>query len=658
MLLMLGAVADASAQIPGAIRRLPNMGRGGMGRGGGGDSLQRRDRSDDSLQISFRYLDSTQVSRFDSTLSDFTLRFPIPATHTYLGNTGTAAQSYLFSPRMQAGWDAGFHAYDVYKWTPETVRFFNTSRPYTELGYLLGSQSQQILEVLHTQNIKPYWNASLRYRLINSPGFFQNQKTNHNNYLLSSWYESPNRRYNNYFVVVANKLQSGENGGILSPRYLNIDSSIYDDRMNIPTKIGGTSRFIRDFFNSNISTGNRYTELSLLMRQQYDLGKKDSLVTDSLVIPLFYPRLRFENTLRYESNKYRFFDVVQADSTYFQQFYRLYHATDSLSVQDRWRHFSSDFSLYQFPDAKNLHQFLKLGMEFQLLSGQVKSDDVTLYNVIAHGEYRNRTRNKKWDLQAFGRLHLSGYNAGDYHAYGSLSRFISPRIGSLQMGAENTNRSPSFTYDDRSSFYLDNPAKDFQKENTLHFFGALNIPRLKLRLGGDYFLISNYLYLTNFYQLQQESALFNVLRLNASKTFRLSRRWRLYSDVYVQQKTGNVQLNMPLLFTRNRLAFEGIFFRNLNLSTGLEVRYHTPYKADDYSPVLGRFFYQDGYRISNLPFVDAFLHFRIRSFKAYVRAENLNTLEPGGFTNNNLAAPEYPYPGLVIRFGFYWSFVN
>ena len=122
-----------------------------------------------------------------------------------------------------------------------------------------------------------------------------------------------------------------------------------------------------------------------------------------------------------------------------------------------------------------------------------------------------------------------------------------------------------------------------------------------------------------------------------------------------------VELNTPFVFTRQRLAFEGNFFKNLNISTGLELRYHTPYKADNYSPVLGQFFYQDTTTISNLPEVSAFMHFRIRSFKGYLRAENLNTLRYDkelGFTRNNLATPEYAYPGLVIRFGIYWSFIN
>ena len=120
---------------------------------------------------------------------------------------------------------------------------------------------------------------------------------------------------------------------------------------------------------------------------------------------------------------------------------------------------------------------------------------------------------------------------------------------------------------------------------------------------------------------------------------------------------------MPVLYTRNRIAYERQVFRNLNISTGIEVRYNTPYKADNYSPVLGQFFYQDSVTINNGPDIAAFLQFRIRGFKAFIRLENLNTAEvtpDGGFgwTDNNLAAMGYPYPGLQIRVGIWWSFVN
>ncbi|MCU7551073.1 putative porin [Chitinophagaceae bacterium LB-8] len=661
-LLLVSTVAGHvnAQQMPGVLRRLPTGG-GGRG-GGGGDSLKRRDKYEDSITISYRLLDSTRTFKFDSTLNDFTRRFPIPATDIYLGNTGNAGKSILFSPRTTTGWDPGFHAFDIYKWNLDQIRFFNTTRPYTELGYLLGGQSQQIIEILHTQNIKPYWSASLQYRLINSPGLFKSQKTNHNNYLLTSWYQGPKKRYNNYLILLGNSLQSEENGGILNDKdYLNSPS--YEDRFNIPTKIGGDASYQRDFFNNTLNTGNRYSEFTTLLRQQYDLGQKDSIVTDSTVIPLFYPRLRFEHTFRYQKMRYRFIDnVADSDSDgFYSTYYGLKLQSDSFLLQERWSEVSNDFSIYQFPDAKNLHQFLKLGIEYQLLQGQLKTDTKSLHNFIGHGEYRNRTRNKKWDFEAFGSLHLNGYNAGDYHALASITRIINPAVGSLQLGFENVNRSPSFNYDTRSNFYLDE-SKSFSKENTLHFFASTWVPKIKLQLRGDYFLVSNYLYLTNYYKMQQENALFNLLRISASTTFKIGRRWNWYSDVYLQQKTGAVNLNVPLVYTRNRFVFEGNFFKNLFLATGLEVRYHTPYKADDYSPVLGQFFYQDSVTISNFPDIAAFLHFRIRSFKAFIRAENLNTFRYQNskitFTNNNLAAPDYAYPGLTLRFGFYWSFVN
>jgi hypothetical protein len=117
------------------------------------------------------------------------------------------------------------------------------------------------------------------------------------------------------------------------------------------------------------------------------------------------------------------------------------------------------------------------------------------------------------------------------------------------------------------------------------------------------------------------------------------------------------------VYTRNRFAYEGNFgFRNLRFSGGLELRYHTPYKADHYSPLNGQFVLQDSVTISNLPELHAFVHFRIRTFSAFARFENLNTArvsEDGfGFRNNNFAAPDYPTPGLFFRFGIYWNFIN
>lgn len=666
-------------RLPGGLRRNTNNGsnqtspQDGQARGNRKDTaasnVERRDYSDDSVKVEVYSLSSVKASTFDTSIRDFTTRFPVPATHVYLGNDGSATRSLLFATPQRTGFDPGFHSHDVYKWKVENLRFYNTPRPYTELGYLLGTRQEQMIDILHTQNVKPYWNVNFQYRMLSAPGVFRNQKNNHTNYQIASWYQSPNKRYNNYFAVIGSKIQAGESGGILGDKNY-LDDPVYQrSRLTIPTNIGGSPSFGGDLFSTTLVTGRREKEFNFFLRQQYDFGKKDSVVTDSTVVPLFYPRLRFEHNFRYGTYSYLFQDVPSSgrtsnipDTTYYDSLYKLdIRSTDSVFLEDRWREISNDFSVYQFPDAKNLQQYIKLGAELQLLKGTLRASNPSLYNIIAHGEYRNRTRNQKWDINAFGRLHTAGYNSGDYHAYISLQRLLSQQLGTLQLGFENINRSPSFLYDQRSSFYLDT-AKSFGKENTAHFFAGYYIPKLSLQLRGDYYFVTNYLYLNGYKSLQQENAVFNLLRVSALKTFSLGRVWKVYSEVYVQQKAGGAAVNVPAVYTRNRLSYEGRFFRNLNLSTGLEIRYHTPYKADNYSPVLGQFFYQDTLAISNRPDVHAYLHLRIRTFKAYLRVENLNTATTAGggfgFNRNNFAAPYYPMPGMFVRFGIYWTFMN
>ncbi|MFM2146499.1 MAG: hypothetical protein RL732_1335, partial [Bacteroidota bacterium] len=369
-------------------------GMGGMGQGKA-DSLQHRTGKEDSINIKFRYLDSSRFQFFDSSIKDFTLRFPIQWNAITLGNFGNAVENRFFSPIYQSGWDPGFHAYDAYQFNTSSTRFYNTNKPYTEMGYMIGSGSEQMIDLLHTQNIKPNWNAAFQYRLINSPGVFQNQNTNHNNYRFTSWYQSKRKRYQNFLVIIGNKLQSAENGGILNDGNY-IDSSVFgNNRLAIPTQLGGSSLASRNFFSTSINSGSFYTTANYLFRQQYDVGQKDSLVVnDSLTIPLFYPRLRFEHSMSYNTYHYRFKDKTP-DSNYYKSYYGWPEPFTEAAIfnRDLWKEWLNDFSLYTFPDAKNPEQFLKLGASFQQLN--LFTDTFTVsspyQNFWVHGEYRNKT---------------------------------------------------------------------------------------------------------------------------------------------------------------------------------------------------------------------------------------------------------------------------
>lgn len=658
---MLLASAGAIGQ-RGIMSRIPR----GMGSGGSGgkDSLKHRSGLEDSITINFRYLDSSRYQKFDSAINDFSKVFLIPYNYLSLGNTGSAAKPLSFSPLMTAGWDPGFHAFDIYRLRTDDSRFFSTTRPYTQLGYFLGSKQEQLVQVLHTQNINPNWNFSFQYRLLNAPGSFKNQNTNQNSYRLNSFYQSPNRRYHLFFVMANNKIQAAENGGLKSVGELD-DLPKNKDRIVIPTNLGATSPGVINAFNTNVATGNKYKLFSFFLRQQYDLGKKDSIQTDTVVIKLFYPRLRLEHSFQLNNYTYLFSDnnvSYYNDTGFYRPNYNFLSVPAAYQIQDKWNEIVNDISIYQFPDSKNPQQFFKAGASLQNLKGIFDGGTAQYHNTWVHAEYRNKTRNQKWDALAKAELYLTGLNAGDYNAYGSLRRYVSKQIGYLQVGFQNVNRTPSYIFNPLSSFNLAN-VSGFNKENTTRIFASIEQPARKLRLTGAYYLLTNYTYFENYYQAKQSSALFNVLQVTAEKEFKLTRHLQWIAELTVQQKAGNGPVNLPLVFTRQRFGYLGsLGFKNLLLATGLEFIYNTPYKADGYSPLLGQFYYQDSSTVRlRLPVINAYFHFRVKRFTAFIRGENLNTMRVKngfGFTNNNLAIDGYPYPGLVVRVGILWSFVN
>lgn len=652
---------------PGLPGRINSLGRGGMSQNNQKvDSLKHRTGLEDSITIRFRYLDSTRMRGFDSSVYDFTRVYPVKWMDNTLGNIGNATQSFWFMPNMQAGWDHGFHAYDRYKFQVEDSRFFNTTRPYTELGYIIGSGTEQIIDLIHTQNIKPNWNAAFNYRLINSKGLMQNQNTNHNNYKFTSWYQSRNKRYQNFLVMVGNKLGSSENGGILTDQdYLNDKTGSFYDRSNIPTQLGNNAAGTSSLYGTTINTGTLSTNASYVFRQQYDIGQKDSIVTDSSVIPLFYPRLRLEHTVDYSTLKYRFKDFA-ADSAYYHDFYNIPFEVprDTVFRQDHWRVLTNDFSFYSYPDKKNTQQYIKLGAAYQHISGKFipDSSSTKLSNFYVHGEYRNRTRNQKWDMALNGSFWVLGNNAADYWAYASLKRYISKKIGYLQIGAQNTNRTPSHIFETNSSFYLDSVGYNFNKENIAAVFGGIDNPAAKFKLTGTYYLINNLTYFENYYQPKQASSLFNVLKIDGEKHFHLTRTlvWKWWATF--QQRIGDGPVNLPLFSARTQFGYEGnVGFKNLLMSLGLEGRYFTPYYANAYSPLIGQFYFQENERVKlQRPDIAAYMHFRIRSFSSYIRVENLNAfdLKSQNFIKNNVPILNYPSNGLIFRVGIYWSFVN
>jgi hypothetical protein len=653
--IMLGLLVMAGSQA------MAQFNTGSFGNyGGGGGRLQRdtsqRNLGPDTITLKYYYQGDPVEHHLDSSVIDFYNNYlRVPANYTTLGNTGAAARNIIFSPRMQAGFDEGFHAYDIYTYNHENARYYNTTRPYSELQYLIGPKQEQVIGVSHTQNRNENFNFAFDYRKVNAPGYFRTQNTNHDSYRVTANYQSPNKRAHTYFSYFYNKINGGENGGLRKPEQLT--NSDYSERRTLDVNLGNTDVPTYAFFGTTIAVKSQYSMRGIQLMQQYDWGKGDTIkVNDTTQYYKFDPVFRVQYTFRSQANSFGFVDN-DPDTFYYTKHYDIVYrgATDTIRANQRWRTLSNDLSLMQFPVRGNLAHFISVGARFDHTQGDfVDNASLQFNNLALHGEYRNKTRNDLWDFSAKGEFYVLGRNIGDYSVSGMLSRYFNPTLGNVSLMFRNVSREPSFVYKffsySRDSWYNSGLAK----ENITQLQFAADNKQLKYNLVANYYIYSNYTYFSDYMHSAQATGLFNVLEIIFSKHFKV-KHWNWYADIAFQQVHGNGPVNVPTIWTRHRIAYENRIFNNLNMMVGLEGKYNTDYYADDYSPLPGQFVYQRTQRIAyNLPDVTAFLHFRIKSLSAYIRAENLNTF----VKTNNYLAPLYPNNSFGLRVGLRWWFVN
>jgi hypothetical protein len=637
-----------------------NMRFNSFGGGGGGatDSLQKRDQSEDSIGIYYRLYNSLTIQKMDTAITDFYSKFILPYSNYHLGNLGNASKSYLFNPLQRGGWDAGFRAYEVYNYTLEQTPFYQTTKPYTELGYLLGGKGEQLIEILHTQNKTKQFNYSFAYRFSNAPGNLKNQHANLNNMRMTANYQSKRKRYASYWVMLSNKSASSENGGLVNSAL--IDSLSLNNPYELETRLGISGASFRNPFNTNIATGSTYKEQSFVWKQTYDIGQKDSVVKDTVTTYLFYPRLRFQNEIKYQTNQFTFADANPLALKYEQYFNYTSPVGNTMLFQDRWKRFTNEFSLVSFPEKTNPNQFLQIGLGYQSLIFKDSMQTWSNYDMYGFGVYKNKTKNLRWDIQASGKLFLNGYHAGDYEAQFSLSSLINKNGDQLALWVQNSNRTPSFNRLGITAFPI-SKLSTIDKENIIELGAMWNQKSPGFTASFQYKLIQNFQYFGSGYQPMVYDKVLSYVKGTVSNQMKLSRHWNWYNELTLQVVDPNAPLHLPVIFTRQRLAYEGNFFKNLFLSTGLELIYHSSFQPDGYMPLSGQFYLQDQFTADNRPIANAFLNFRIKRFKGFVRIEQLNTLLA---TSNQLGtryqftAPNYLGTGTWLRVGIWWNFIN
>jgi hypothetical protein len=94
----------------------------------------------------------------------------------------------------------------------------------------------------------------------------------------------------------------------------------------------------------------------------------------------------------------------------------------------------------------------------------------------------------------------------------------------------------------------------------------------------------------------------------------------------------------------------------MELNAGFDFRVNSEFRPEAYQPLSWQFHLQDSITQKPYPWLDAFIAFRVQTFRFFFRYENLSTL----FDKSNVfyQTAYYAQPLGAIRFGIGWRFLD
>lgn len=570
-----------------------------------------------------------------------------------LGNYGTAVRSSLFYPlNASPGLSSGYHVYDLYKISLDSLPFYNTTHPYSDFSFILGSKSQQMVDLLHTQNINPWWNFAANIKANSSQGFFSGQTAKNFSGSLNTNYASKSQRYQLKAALLYNRFSQDENGGILSDSFLSLAN--FNDRSRIPTHIP-TLSVGRD----KSAVNNILSDFDFFVQNNYSWGKIDSTYNkDSTKQTVtFIPRFRLQYDFQLHIEKHQYNDYLPDSSRYAVIAPISFGIRDTLKGRQKWNFVSNKFSLNGFIGKTDHLMHLQAGIGnridyFATLepSGYLKNNS---FNTFLFGSISKEAfADNQWHYDADAQLYLTGSALGDFNLNLNLGKQISDWAGfSLGFYQSLTEAPQSYQLLATNYFSLQ---EDLGKMSTTRFLAEIEVPELKLNIYGNYYLLTNYLYYDNNFQAQQAASPFSVFQIYGNKRITF---WKFTLDNIIawQESAERSPVHLPRFLFQEQLAFQSDLFQQaLRIRTGIDINYATSYYPYAYSPYLNQFFIQNQYKTNNLPQVNIFFNFALHHFRAFLSLEELQQL----VSRNNVMTPGYPSENMVFRFGFKWILIN
>ena len=582
-------------------------------------------------------------------------------SNTTNSNLISPVQSRIYFSRQKRTDFLFADAYTPYIITPQQVKFYHTTTPYSTIAYKKGfvtNLGQSDISFSFTGNVTRRVNLGMTIDYLNSFGRFANLE---GKTVYGSVFGSYNGdHYSLQGAFTWNTLSNFENGGLQNVNDLQGKLSPED----LPVKMQGMSglRYLSGYLNHYYSICVE-RERKVNYRERNEDGeweKKDSIKIEYVPVTTFRHIFEVNDaTKRYiEKDAQGFYP-----NTYYNQKTTADTAAclsikNTLSVTfeeefNTWLKFGA--TVYAMNETQRHLSLLPVYSDSVGLPPDITFENRWTNNTYVGGAlYKNRGKHIHYGFD--GNVCLIGYKLGEFQVNGHIDGGFKLGKDSLTMAAKVffRNETPDYYLQRyRSNHYeWDN---DFNKQYRLHIGGEIAYPTkwVKPKLKVSFENITQPIYFDTDGMPKQMDG--NIQVLAADLQLNITTPWINLDNSIVYQLSSSDKMPLPTITLYNNLYYHGTWVRVLDVQIGVDMRFFTKYYAPVLNPALGQFCIQNEQQVGNYPVMNAYANFYVRKLrlKLFVQYQHLNE----SFMNKQyLEMPSYPMAPDMFRAGIAWHF--
>ncbi|MCB0396773.1 MAG: hypothetical protein KDD36_08975 [Flavobacteriales bacterium] len=545
----------------------------------------------------------------------------------HMGNTGSPLHPLLFKPNESIAFRLRDQPLQSYMFSLDSLNRYHVRKPFTDLFYVQGAKQEQVFTLLHTQNITPYLNASIVFRRISAPGFYNRQKAGHSALAFSAWYHAPSGKYTAFLSAVLNKMTYEENGGLANDSLF--ERNVVANRAAFPVKI------------LEAKSAHRYKGLRLKQVIHFR-GQPDSLVADEPPCC----RSDFFHVISLDKTSY-VYDDAQPLGGYYTRI-----LSDSLATLD---------SMWM----EHMHNQIgwtmgtNTGLEFAIRHEHIRTGgsvaDSTFEELALDGRAWWRTTGRSVELTiAYG---LAGPNEGT-SAIGVVYRQrLNPKWNLTARIAQSQTRPTWMMQQFTGNHHAwNNSAWKGTDQLQKITGGDLELKHAKkwtIRFNADQ--VSGYFFYNSQAMPEYREEDFRVFRTMAAKELKW-KKWGLDLQGIYQYTTSVYLLNLPEWLYTSSLYYERDMFSNALLARiGLDVTGFSSFSGHAWMPDVNQYYVQNENSIGDYPYVDVFVNLKIKRVRLFLKMQHLNAGMQG---YRYYLTPHYPMPDRAFKLGLNWRFYD